>query len=72
MVELIIKNKTGHEYKEVRDSICAALVGCPAFINNDIIVSDAHEEDNVVTICLGDDKNHRMVQIEADATKMGL
>ena len=69
MVELVLKNNSGREYKEVRDAICSALVGCPAFIGNDIIVSDIRQGEDAVTIVLGDENNKQMVCVEGQINK---
>lgn len=54
MVTLILKNRTGKRYDEFRNEICEHLVGCPAFINNSIMVSDDRINEDAVVISLGD------------------
>ena len=54
MVTLVLENKTGLTQGHVRDAICKRLQGCPAFIDNSIVVSDpASHDENSVIITLG-------------------
>ena len=39
MVRFVIVNKTKEKALEMRDHVCASLVGIPGFVNNDIVVS---------------------------------
>lgn len=56
MVNLKLFNFTDTEYSIVRDLICENLKGNPAFIDNDIIVSDFFAPANIIDITLcGDD-----------------
>ena len=66
MIELRIKNTTDKSYANVRDALCRALVGNQAFINNDIIISDAYEKDNIVDICLGDETSDTIIIMDAN------
>ena len=52
MVVLKLKNNTDKSYEDVRDEICTYLVGNPAFKDNHIVVSDALQDDNTITITL--------------------
>ena len=51
-VDIKLVNKTGLPYAEVRDRICKALVGNKAFIEDDILVSDALQDSNAIHILL--------------------
>lgn len=55
MVNITLKNNTGKPYEDVRDSICKHLVGNPAFINCDIVVSDCYQNKNEIAFSLGSD-----------------
>lgn len=39
MVRFVIVNETKEKALEMRDHVCASLVGIPGFVNNDIVVS---------------------------------
>ena len=64
MVNLKLTNFTNEEYAKVRDLICENLKGNPAFIDNDIIVSDYFAPANVIdiTLCGGDDNKELYLQ----------
>ena len=64
MVNLKLTNFTNEEYSKVRDLICENLKGNPAFIDNDIIVSDYFAPANVIdiTLCGGDDNKELYLQ----------
>lgn len=52
MFSIYLNNKTGKDYATVRNIICEYLKGSKEFIDNDIIVSDIHEDLNIITICI--------------------
>ena len=39
MLRFVIANETKEKALEMRDRVCASLVGNPGFVNNDIVVS---------------------------------
>lgn len=61
MVEFRIKNNTDKSYEYIRDMICKSLIGNRGFIENDIVLSDAYENENTICIVLGDEDNNLIV-----------
>lgn len=55
MVNITLKNNSGHAYPVVRDLVCSHLRGNRGYIENDIIVSDCNEDKNEICFSLGDD-----------------
>ena len=53
MIELIINNTTKFPYAQFRDAIRMRLVGCKAYADHEIVVSDSRQGDNAVTLVLG-------------------
>lgn len=53
MIVLNIKCETDEKTWELRNRMCEALAGSPAFINNEIAVCDFVDVPNAFMVCLG-------------------
>ena len=53
MIVLNIKCRSAEDMPKLRDRMCEALVGSPAFINNEIAVCDFTDYDKAFSIFIG-------------------
>lgn len=67
MIILNIVCVNNAERDEIRDEFCEALVGSPAFINSEIMVSDDPKKDNVFSLILGEN-NGRNIEYNIDSS----
>jgi hypothetical protein len=58
MIVLNIKCKNPEEMAKFRDRMCEALVGSPAFKNNEIAVCDFTDLDKAFSIFIGNSNDH--------------
>lgn len=58
MIVLNIKCKNHEEMTRFRDRMCEALVGSPAFINNEIAVCDFTDLDKAFSVFIGNSNDH--------------
>lgn len=70
MIVLNIKCKNPEEMAKFRDRMCEALVGSPAFINNEIAVCDFPGLDKAFSVFIGNSNDHDVEYDMVDADFM--
>ena len=70
MIVLNIKCKNPEEMAKLRNRMCEALVGSPAFVNNEIAVCDFTDLDKAFSVFIGNSNDHDVEYDLIDANFM--
>lgn len=70
MVIFDIKCSSDEQFCEIRDKLHDSLVGTPAYIDNQIVLSDYKQEENIVSLFIGKENSDNIAyEINANDLK---